>query len=118
MVIFAAGVLTGRFTVPRFPVQIATPTGGIATSDMILARITGELGLTEEQQAQMRPIIEDSAEKMSQTPPATRQRLEIFTQGVPRMREVLRPDQYERFDRFVELTQRRFERQIRRRSSR
>jgi hypothetical protein len=116
-VIFVAGILTGRFTTPRPPVQFATVSGGVATADMLLTRLTAEIDLTEEQQNRMRPILQKCAQQMAQIPPATRQRLEVFTQSVPRMREVLRPDQYQRFDDYVEQTQRRFGRQIRRRGS-
>ena len=64
-----------------------------------------------------RGVSEQIAEKMTTQPPVSRARLELFLSSVSMMRAELRPDQYETFDCYVELTTRRFERSIKRDSA-
>jgi hypothetical protein len=117
-IIFAAGVLIGRWTAPsRTPFQMAGTGGKIVTTDSVLALLTAELGLDAGQRTQANAIIEEFAEQMAVLPPASPQRREVFRKCMPRIREILRPDQYNAMDRYVEMAERRWNRQIRRRES-
>lgn len=110
--IFAAGILTGRFTAPSPPVALGP---GGRTSDSVLARLTVEFGLDAGQKAKMKEVVDDISEQMASFPPATSERRDLFRTGIPRMRSILRPDQFAAFDRYVDMTERRFNRAIRRR---
>lgn len=116
LVIFVAGVITGRLTAPRPPTLVPTAGGGARTAEMALPKLTGEVGLDAAQQAQLRPLLEEMAEQMARLPPASVERRDVFRAGVPRIRASLRPEQFEAFDRYVERTERAFERVIRRRN--
>jgi hypothetical protein len=116
MVIFAAGVLTGRWSVARPPTQVLMAGGRIATADTVLVRLTAEVGLDARQQGQFRPVLEELAEKLSRVPPASRERRDLFNSYVPRFRALLHPNQVQSFDRYVTETNRRFDRLIRRRN--
>jgi hypothetical protein len=54
---------------------------------------------------------------MATVPPGTPERRDLFRKAQPRMRQILRPDQYAAFDRYVEMTERRYTRLIRRREA-
>lgn len=110
--IFAAGVVTGRLTAPRPPTLVAGPGGGVRTADMVLARLTAELGLDEAQQAQFKPVLEEMAERMARLPPGSAERRAVFRETVPRLRPWLRADQQAAFDRMVERTERRYQQLI------
>ncbi|MBI2929474.1 MAG: hypothetical protein HYY24_27740 [Verrucomicrobia bacterium] len=117
VVIFVAGVTTGRLTAPRPPTLIPMSGGGVRTAEMVLARLTSEVGLDTTQELQLRPILEEMADEMARLPPATVERREIFRTYVPRIRTLLRPEQLEAFNRHVERTERLYDRMIRRRSN-
>ena len=115
--IFATGILTGRYTAPRLPTAMAGAGGRTVTSDDVLARLTAELGLDAGQKARVQVVIEESSEQMATLPPASPQRREVFRKCIPRIRENLRPDQYPVLDRYVEMAERRWARLIRRREA-
>jgi hypothetical protein len=106
VLIFVAGVLTGRWTAPRPPVLVPALSGGVRTADMALARMTFELGLDAVQQAKFKPVLEEMAEQLAVLPPRSRERLEVLRQHSPRLREMLRPEQQAAFDRLLEQTRR------------
>jgi len=110
--IFTAGVFTGRFTAPRPATLVIGPRGGVATAETALVRLTAEVNLDASEQARFRPILE----KMSHVPPATPERRDLFLSYLPRFRVLLRPDQLAAFDRYAGETERRFDRNIRRRN--
>jgi hypothetical protein len=112
--IFAAGLITGRYTAPGPPVTLGPGGRG---PDTIMARLTTELELDAGQKAKLKEIIDDLSEQMVSFPPASPERRDLFRSAVPRMRKILRPDQYAAFDRYVESTQKRFNRAIRRRDT-
>jgi hypothetical protein len=114
-IIFVAGILTGRWTTPRAPTQLATAGGKLVSSEVITSRLTAELGLDPGQRIKVATIIDEAAEQMATLPPATAARREIFRKCVPRIRAVLRPDQHSSLDRYVELSERHWARIIRRR---
>ena len=114
--IFTAGVFTGRFTAPRPATLVIGPRGGVATAETALVRLTAEVNLDASEQARFRPILEEMAEKMSHVPPATPERRDLFLSYLPRFRVLLRPDQLAAVDRYAGETERRFDRNIRRRN--
>ena len=117
LAIFASGIMTGRLTAPsaKAPVRVTTVRGREVTVDSILNRIALDAGLDDKQREQLRPILEDLALHMNECPPGTRERLNLFRTATPKMRAHLHPEQYQAFDRHVRLTERQFERNIRRR---
>jgi hypothetical protein len=115
--IFASGILTGRLTAPRSPTALAGAGRRTITSDDVLAHLTAELGLNAGQKAKAQVIVEEAAEQMATLPVASPQRRDVFRKLVPQIREILRPDQYTVFDRYVEMAERRWSRMIRRREA-
>jgi hypothetical protein len=114
--IFGAGVVTGRITAPKPPALIVTADGRVATSAQAFARLNAQLDLNPAQQRQFRALFEDMAREMSQLPPMSRERLEVFRRHIPRMEALLRPEQRAAFERYVRDTEQRSERVIQRRS--
>ncbi len=116
--IFASGVFTGRWIAPRPPAPIVIADTPPRTSGEALARLSRQVNLDAQQRERLRPVLEEIGEKMAAFPPASKARLELFQRFVPQMRAALRPDQYEAFDRYVELSTRRFQRGIRKDTAR
>ena len=114
--IYVAGIITGRLTGPRSPTQVITAGGRILTAETVLVRLTVELGLDASQRAQFRPLLEELTNRMARLPPATPERRGLFHSYVPRMRALLRAEQYAAFDRYVTQSERRFDQAIRRRN--
>ena len=113
MVIFAAGIVTGRLTAPRQATLIRGPDGRFATSESALERLRRELRLTPEQEGTLRPLLEEIAQQMSDLPPASHERMEVLRRNRPRIRALLRPEQHAAFDRYVRESEKRFERFMR-----
>ncbi len=90
--------------------------GRVVTAESRLNLLTAELGLDAGQQAKFRPLLEDIAGQLARFPPASVERREIFLRYVPKMRELLRPDQFAAFDRYVQQSERRHDRVLRRRT--
>lgn len=107
--IFAAGVATGRLTAPRGPTYVRNAAGRYVTSVVPLQRLTRQVGLDVKQQEQFRVLLEEMAQEVAKTPPASQERIDIFRKSLPRQRALLRPDQYAAFDEMVRETERRFE---------
>src|SRR5690349_6277440 len=97
--------------------MMAAPGGRTVTSDDVLARLTAELGLDAAQKSKAQALVEEASEQMAVLPAASPQRREVFRKLVPRIREILRPDQYAVLDRMVDMAERRWARLIRRRES-
>ena len=118
VVIFAAGIFTGRWTGPKPRTLVLQAGGRLATSDEALARVTARLSLDPEQQRQFNPLMEELASELSRHPPATQERLEVFRRFFPRMTLLLRADQKPAFDRFMRDTEAKMNRLIRNRNRR
>jgi hypothetical protein len=114
--IFLSGVLTGRWSVPRPLTQVVTASGQVVTSDTVLARLTAEVGLDAQQQDAFRPILEELAQRLARVPPASQQRRDLFNSYLPKFRALLHPNQKASFDKYVDETNRRLDRVIRRRN--
>src|SRR5437867_887406 len=93
MVIFAAGVVTGRLTARKPPTLVPTATGQLGTAENALIRLGHALTLSPQQERQFRRLFEEMAEPMSKLPPSSQQRLELFRRYIPRMEALLQPSQ-------------------------
>ena len=70
-----------------------------ATSERLLKRYTRNLELTEDQQAEIERILDESRETMGDVRKGIRARIDSVTRKTwARIRDALRPDQQERFD--------------------
>jgi hypothetical protein len=116
VVIFAAGVFTGRWFDPKPRTLVLKPGGRMGTSDEALARLTARLSLDPEQQGRFAPLLEEMAVELSRHPPATQERLEVFRRFFPRMVVLLHPDQKPAFDRYVQDSEAKMDRLIRNRN--
>jgi hypothetical protein len=116
--IFTAGVFTGRWATPRVPPVVYTVEAPRGSPEAVLARMTAEVGLDEEQQAKARPILEEYVRKMAVTPIGSPERLDHLRQCATQIRQLLRPDQYEKFDQQLNAVTRFFERQVQRNGNR
>ena len=114
--IFIAGVITGRLSAPRPATLMVGASGRLVTSEVILARLSRQLSLDTNQQAQFRVLLEEVAVQMAKHSPGTQQRYDIFRNSIPRQKALLRPDQHEVFERVTRQTDRRFQQLIRQRN--
>lgn len=112
--IFVAGFFTGRWSVPieSEAAPVFTTNEPPRPTELALRMLSRQVSLDPQQQERIRDVIEDISTEMEVHPHGSRERMEIFQRSVPRMREVLRPDQYAAFDAYVQATTRRFERKI------
>ncbi len=115
LVIFAAGVVTGRFSVPKPPTSFTTAQGRTMTSSDALARLKRHMNLSPDQERQFGKLFEDMAVEMSRLPPGSQERMDAFKRHVPEMEAFLKPEQRDDFRNYVSETERRFERMLRRR---
>ncbi len=118
VVIFGAGVLTGRWSASPPPLGTAHRPAAAASdvtqaAEDALRRLSWHVRLDSPQQDRLRVIVTGVAEEMVLHPRGSRERWQLFEAAVPRMRAELRSDQLADFDRYVELTTRRFERSVR-----
>ena len=111
--IFIVGVITGRLSAPRPPTLVLGPSGQFMTSDIILGRLSRQLSLDTNQQVQFRVLLEEMAVQIARHPPASQERYDIFRNSIPLQKALLRPDQYEAFDRVTRQTERRFQQMMR-----
>jgi hypothetical protein len=118
VVIFAAGVFTGRWFNPKPHTLVLQAGGRMGTSDEALARLTARLSLDPAQQLQFAPLLEEMAGELARHPPATQERLEVFRRFFPRMVMLLRPDQKTAFDRYVRDVEAKMNQMIRNRNRR
>jgi hypothetical protein len=116
LVIFAAGVVTGRLTAPQPPALVASANGQEALADVAFGRLNKVLNLSPEQERPFRALLEDIAREMAPLPRGSTNRLELFRKSVPRMAALLRPDQQATLKRYARETETRFERQAQRRA--
>ena len=114
VVIFGAGVLTGRMLTPRPRAMILTGTGRYSTSDTALGRLKRHFDLSAEQEGQFATLLEEIAQEMSQLPPGSPERLALFRRNIPKIESLLRPEQRTNFQEYVRTTEMRFQRQMRR----
>ena len=118
LVIFGAGLVTGRMTVAKPHTQVLHAGGRLVTSGEVLARLTAQLELDADQQRKFAPVLEELAGKLARYAPATPERLREFRSVVPRMATLVHPEQKAAFDRYVRDTEARMSQSIRNRNRR
>ena len=114
LLIFAAGVVTGRLTAPKTRALILNARGDLVTSATALNRLKVHLKLSPEQEEQFAELFEEVAVELSRLPPRSTERLETFKRYVPQMEALLKPEQLEDLHKYVAQTERNFMRAIRR----
>ena len=102
--IFAAGVVTGRFTAPQpAPIvinQAQRPRGHTPAS--FTAEMTRRVGIDTNQQQQILPILWKMVREMQPHPPRTPARMEIFRRTMESIRPIIRTNQIAEFDRLIQ----------------
>lgn len=114
-VIFASGVVVGRVTAPsaasHTPAGTGRPVfprgGRVQSPEAMLARMTEELKLTQEQLAQVRPLVKQWAEEAAPLAPLSPERHAVAERFLARIRPLLHAEQLPEFDRAVEQSRRR-----------
>ncbi len=111
--IFAAGIATGRFTVP--PAAAAAPVilettnrhGQIVNARTILNNLDTALRLTPEQEQRILPDIEAMLDELARAPIASSERFEIVRKWRPKLRAALRPEQLPAYGKLIERQEQR-----------
>lgn len=102
--IFAAGIATGRFTTPA-PAPAAAQFSGTEGRTITPRVLVGYLDQRVKLSPQQKPLVFREAQTLvndiARTEPATKERFDLFHRCYPRLRSVLRPDQYAAFDAMV-----------------
>jgi hypothetical protein len=115
LLIFSAGVLTGRFTAPKPHFVTVAPGGRVQTAEAVLTMFKRQIPLTAQQEEKFRKLFQELEGEISLYPPLSDERLEIFRRTLPRMKELLSPEQRPALDRYARDIERRFEINRRRR---
>ena len=112
--IFAAGIATGRFTVPpaaaaAAPVILETTNrhGQIVNARTILNNLDTALRLTPEQEQRILPDIEAMLDELARAPIASSERFEIVRKWRPKLRAALRPEQLPAYGKLIERQEQR-----------
>lgn len=105
--IFAAGIATGRYSMPPVQAgsaaQFSSTSGRVITPRALILFFDQKLSLTPAQKQRLLPEAQQFVREIADTEPATRERFDIFHRYYPRVRELLRPDQYAAFDAIVKM---------------
>ncbi len=108
-VVFASGVAVGRMTAPtKAGAETSAgrpmiPRGGrVQNAEAMLGRMTEELKLTQDQLAQVRPIVREWAEEAKGWPANSPGRHAVAERHLARVRGLLKPEQLPAFDEALE----------------
>ena len=104
--IFAAGIATGRYTTPTPPpvaAQFSGTEGRTITPQMLVGFLDQRLKLAPRQKQIVLAEAKSFVNEIAKTAPATKERFDVFHRTYPRLRTVLRPDQYAAFDAMVKM---------------
>lgn len=109
--IFAAGIITGRFTAPQAPlatipqdgkstgqVTVQTGEGLTVNAGQIIRFYTRSLGLSTGQRTEIIPIIRHGMVRIQKTQPASTERREAIRALTAELRPVLTPEQQKKLD--------------------
>ena len=107
--IFAAGVVTGRFTAPKETRVVTAPPVRGPTAKMILDNFKAQISMTAEEELKMSRFLEQVQIDLAPYEPLSNERLEIFRRSVPKMKEILSADKHAAVDRYAADMERRFE---------
>jgi len=117
VIIFAAGVLTGRFTAPQpQAVYPGGPAGRWMIIDTAVSRMATDVGLTPDEKQKVRKVFEEMEPQMVRHPPLSEERLKIFRDYIPQIKAQLPPEKQAAVDRYFHDVERRFEIARRRRA--
>jgi hypothetical protein len=108
-VIFAAGVLTGRFTAPKPEVIYSGGRGDGKLSEVAVRRMTRQIGLTPEEQEKVRKVFEEMEVQVDRHPFMSQERMTVFRDFVPKIKAQLPPEKHTAVDRYARDVQRRYE---------
>ena len=104
--IFAAGIATGRYSMPPAQAgsaaQFSSTSGRVITPRALILFFDQKLSLTPAQKQRLLPEAQQFVREIAATEPATRERFDIFHRYYPRVRALLREDQYPACDAIVE----------------
>lgn len=114
LLIFAAGVLTGRFTAPKQHVVVG-PGGRVLTVDLVLARFKDQVPVTVEEELKLRKVFEEIEIEISKYPPLSAERMAALRAWTPKIKAVLAPQKHEAVDRYTKDVDRRVDVMRRRR---
>ncbi|MBM3846473.1 MAG: hypothetical protein FJ405_09335 [Verrucomicrobia bacterium] len=112
MVIFGAGLMTGRWTAPKPSILIPTASGRIAMADEVMSRLRLLLALRPEQERTLSPLVNEISEEVAQLPPASVERVEALRRFWKKMEPLLAPEQKPAFERHVRESENRMRRMI------
>lgn len=105
--IFVAGIATGRYTSPPAPTPVAAQFSGTEgrtiTPQMLVGFLDQRLKLAPRQKQLVLAEAKSFVNEIAKTEPATKERFDVFHRTYPRLRTVLRPDQYAAFDAMVKM---------------
>jgi Spy/CpxP family protein refolding chaperone len=108
--IFAAGIVTGRYTAPQTPrdpqdhsrgggpIVVGTGEGLAVNSGQIIRYYTRTLNLTVEQRAQVIPLIRRGMARIQKTQPGSTERMEGIRSLNAEVRPLLTPEQQQTLD--------------------
>ena len=99
--IFAAGVVTGRLSMPKATPVLITGRGHAQTPESLANEIQRRVGLDDMQRQKVIPILDRMIRQMLPYAPLTQERLNIFLKTMEQVRQHIRPEQMKAFDRFV-----------------
>lgn len=110
--IFVAGVATGRFSTPppappEPPAQFSGTAGRVITPRLVMLYFDQRLQLSPQQKQAVLAEAQSFVREIARTEPATKERFDIFDSYYPRVRSILREDQYAAFDALVKTHQER-----------
>ena len=107
--IFAAGVVTGRYTAPQQTRVVQVPAGRTPTAKMILENFKAQVSMTPEEELKMMRFLEQVQIDIAPHEPLSKERLEIFRRSIPKMKEILSSDKHAAVDRYAAEMERRIE---------
>lgn len=105
--IFAAGIVTGRYTTPppalSAPAQFSGTAGRIITPRALVQFFDQRLSLNPKQKQAVLSEAQAFVGEIAKTEPETKERFDVFHRYYPRVRAHLREDQFPAFDAMVKL---------------
>jgi hypothetical protein len=112
-VIFAAGIVIGRYTAPEPDPLVISPAPRQAKIDSAVRIMAREYEFDEEKEAEFRKLMERMEEAMRSLDRATAERRDEWRRFLPEIRSFVPEHLMDKFDAQTQRTERRMERMIR-----
>jgi hypothetical protein len=112
LITFLLGGTAGWILKPAAPARFAFP-APIPPAQRVMENLDARLKLSAEQKTVLKPLLEEWGRQVEQFPRQPRRRRDVFEAYAPRIRAVLKPGQFEEFDKIVAEARARFERRLR-----